>query len=154
MKSIRILSLICAALLFQGGCATTNVQSYLTPANARIAAAITCTGTLTVAVRPTDRPEVAAYIYAVAQGIRSLAGGTVPTPEQLNATIALFTHNADAGQWTILATSLQGIYSGLFSQVQGNPKLAAQYLEAIAAGAEDAAAPFLVHTTPSPAPSP
>lgn len=151
MKTIRILSLICTAMLFQGGCATTNVQSYLTPANARIAAAIACTGTLTVAVKPADRPEVAAYVYSVAQAVRSLAGGTVPTPEQLRATIALFTKNADVGEWTILSTSIQGIYSGVFAQLQGNSKLASEYLEAIAAGAEDAAAPWV---TPVPSPTP
>lgn len=150
-RSVQILSTICAAMLFQGGCATTDVQSYATPANARISAAILCTGTLTVAVKQDDRPMVAAYIYAVAQGVRSLAGGTVPSPDQLRSTVALFTHNADVGQWTVLATSIQGIYTGLYAQLKGNPKLAADYLEAIAAGCEDAAAPFLVHTTPIPA---
>jgi hypothetical protein len=147
----QIVCILCIATVCLTGCKTTDVQNYATPANARTAAALICTGTLTVAVKQQDRAEVAAYIYAVAQGVRSLAGGSVPSPDQLRDTVSMFTHNASAGQWTILATSIQGIYTGLYAQLRGNPKLAADYLEAIAAGCEDAAAPFLL--TPPGTPS-
>jgi hypothetical protein len=129
-----------------------TAQVIITPANARIAATIACTSTLTFAVKPADQPMVAAYIYSVAQAVRSLAGGTVPSPDQLTATISLFTKNASVGQWVNLSVAIQQIYSGLYSNLQGDPKLAAAYLEAIAAGCEDSAAPYVAHATPTPTP--
>lgn len=147
MKRIQIISLLAASFMLFG-CKT---ETYVTPANAKTSAFVACSGVLNLAVQPADRPVVSAYIYSVAHGIRSLAGGTVPTPEELKMTVALFTKNAQVGQWASLGTGLQLIYSGIYGHLNGDSKLAAEYLENIAAGAEEAAKPFLT-STPTPAP--
>lgn len=151
MKLAQILCITCAALLLQGGCATTDVQGILTPANAHIAASLVCSNTLAFAVSDADRVATANYIYAVAHGVRTLSGGKVPTPAELKQTVDLF--SPDAGKYVQLASGLQIIYGGLYSRITGNPKLALAYLEAIAAGCEEAAAAW-VHATPTPVPTP
>jgi hypothetical protein len=145
MKLKPILTLALAIPLLS--CSTLQNGGYATPANAKIAATIVCNATLTFGIKPADQNKVANYIYGIAHGLRSFASGTVPTPDEINATVALFTKNTNIGQWASLGTSIQSIYAGLYSNLKGNPKLAAQYLEAIAEGCEDAAYPFSTHTS-------
>lgn len=147
MKALTQLSLVIAvSFISMGGCQT--LKDYATPANARIAASLVCTNTLTFAVNSEDQAEVANYIYSVAQAVRTLSGGKVPTRDELQRTINLFTPGA--GKWATLSTNIAGIYGGVFIQIKGDPKLALEYLEALAAGCEDAAQPFL---KPSPTPT-
>ena len=134
------LSILCVILT---GCAT--FQSIATPGNVRIAAALVCANTLNFAVSDADRVEVANYLYAVAHGIRTLSGGKVPTPDELKATVSQFT--AKSGRWVSLGVSISQVYGGIFAQIKGNPKIALDYLEALAAGCEDAAEPYLPKTT-------
>lgn len=131
--------LITCAMLTMGGCAT--VKEYATPDNARTASALVCSNTIQFAVTEPDRIETANYVYAVAHAVRSLSGGKVPTPAELTAAIRVFTPNG--GKWVTLGTNISSIYGALYPRIQGDPKLALQYLEAIAAGCEDAASSFL-----------
>lgn len=145
--TISISTLICAAMLFMGGCSTTgNLQSYITPANTRVATALVCSNTLTFAVSDADRVQVANYVYSIAQGIRTLAGGKIPTTQELQDTISMF--SPGAAKYATLGTAIGAIYGGIFGQLKGNSLLAAQYLEALAGGCEDAAKAFLPPKTP------
>lgn len=145
MKTIHNLSilLLCAALTM-GGCST--LKEFATPENARGAAALLCSNALALAVSDQDRTETANWIYSVAYAVRTLSGGKVPTPRELEDAIRVFTPSGS--KWVNLATSLSGIWRVFYPRVSGNPAEALKYLEAIAAGAEDAAAGYL------PAPSP
>lgn len=134
-------------------CSTIQNSGYATPANAKVAATIVCNATLTFGIKPADQTKVANYIYGVAHGLRSFASGTVPSPDEVKSTVAIFTSNTNVGQWASLGTSIQSIYAGLYSNLKGNPKLAADYLEAIAEGCENAAYPFTAHATPAPTPT-
>jgi hypothetical protein len=142
-----ILSLTAVSLI---GCASVQNSGYATPDNAKIAATLVCNATLTFGIKPADQNKVANYIYGIAHGLRSFASGTVPSPDEISATVALFTKNTNVGQWASLGTSIQSIYAGLYANLKGNPKLAAQYLEAIAEGCENAAYPY---TNPHPTPT-
>ena len=130
------------------GCKTTgDFKTYVTPANVRIATALICSNTLSFAVKDTDRVEVANYVYSVAHGIRTLTTGQVPTPAEVQATVLLFSPKTSTAKWDTLGTSISSVYGGVFAQIQGNGKLAIDFLNAIASGAEDAAHPF---ATPTP----
>jgi hypothetical protein len=140
MKKILAPLVVCLSAFFlMGGCET--LKSYATPENARSAAALVCSNTITFAASDADRVETANYVYAVAHAVRTLSGGKVPTPAELRAAIQVFTPKAD--KWVQLQSGISIIYGGLYSKLNGNPRLAAQYLEAIAAGCEDAASSFL-----------
>lgn len=139
-----ILLIAVLPLFFLTGCATgpvTGEQVTSTVEKAvpyiRPAAALVCSSVLNLAVSDSDRVEKANYIYAVAKAVNSLAGGQVPTKDQLESTIKLWA--PDKAHWASLANSIASVYGGVYSQVKGNPKLALEVLEAIAAGCEDAA---------------
>lgn len=127
------------------GCANETVSNYVNPGNARIATALVCSNTLTFAVSDTDRAQVADYIYSIAKGIRTLSGGKVPTTGDVEHAVGLFSPG-NSKRWASLGTSIAGVYGGVFAQIKGNPKLALEYLEAIAGGCEDAAAQFVPAT--------
>jgi hypothetical protein len=137
IKKTQILLLaLCVALV---SCQT--LQDYATPENARTAAALACSNALTWGVAQADQVKVAGQIFSAAHAVRTLAGGHVPTVTELQSTLEMYLPNS--GRYATLVTNLSGIYGGLFSRLQGNSKLAAEYLEAIAAGCEDSATPFL-----------
>lgn len=147
---LQILSLVCAGMLLQGGCSTTDVRSLVTPENVGTATFIVCSNTLTFAVQDKDRVEVANYLYAVAHIVRTLSGGTVPTPTEMQSAISLVT--PDAKKWATLGTSLGAIWGGAFVQIHGNPALALKYIEAIATNCERAAEVYVAPAAPSPTP--
>jgi len=137
------------------GCTTTGTQSfqtYATPANVRIATAIVCSSTLTLAVKPDDRTKIANYIYSIAHVVRSLTTGQVPTPTELQNAVNVIKPGVNDQQWAVLAQSIGAIYGGVFVQIKGDPKLVIDYLNAIAYGCEDAATAFLPQPTASPTP--
>lgn len=154
-KIIQLIASLTCALMLMGGCSTTGLQQYATPANAQIASTMLCANTLMLAVSDAERANAANYLYSVAAAVRSLSGGKVPTADELSAAIKLFTPNGS--KWVLLATNLTSIWGAIYPKLQGNSKLALQYLEAIASGAEDAARPFLgpqPYGTPIHAPTP
>lgn len=111
----------------------------------RPAAALTCGAVLSLAVSDDDRVAKANQIYGIAKAMRTLMGGAVPTPSDLAAVIEQWA--PDKVHWSNLATSISSIYGGLYAQVKGDPKLAMQVLEALAAGAEDGASGFIPRST-------
>lgn len=142
MKFI-IAPLLAVLILFQG-CST--LQNYNTPTAAGTAAALVTANAL-VFVSDANRAQVANYVYGIAQGVRTLSGGQVPTVAEFQAMVAAFTKNAPDAKWATLGTSLAAIWGGIYPNVQGNPKVALQYLEAIAEGCETAAKPYLAPTS-------
>ena len=140
MKTLSQLSIVIACAMFSmGGCAT--VSEYATPANARTATALVCSNAIQFGVTTADQAETANYVYAVAHAVRSLSGGKVPTQAEMKAAIDSFT--PDGGKYVTLATNISSIYGAFYPRIAGNSKVALTYLEAIAAGCEDAATSFL-----------
>ena len=137
MNLLKPTSIIVACLLFQG-CTTT--QQYATPANVGIATGLVCSGVL-MQTPLEKQAEIAAYMYSSATALRTLAGGTVPTVEQMRETLATFT--PESAKWADLAVSLSSVWSGVLPQLHGNVALAAAYIENMASHAESAAQPYL-----------
>lgn len=119
------------------GCATSSFQASDALPFVRPAVSLACTGVLNLALDGQDRIDKANMVYAVAKAVRTLSGGTVPTPSDLAKVIDLWM--PDKSHWSKLSTTISGVYSGAFSKLQGNPLLAVQILEQIAQGCEDSA---------------
>lgn len=135
---MKIISIILACAML-AGCAT--LKENATPANARIATTLVCQNAINYAVNTDDQVETANYIFAVAHAVRTLSGGKVPTPAELKAAIDVFTPNGQ--KWVNLAMNISSIYGAFYPQIVGNSALALEYLEAVAAGCEDAASSFI-----------
>jgi len=139
IKLTQLIAIICACLLLQGGCAST--QQFVTTDNARTATSLVCSGILIEMKDPVRQQAAAKYVYSVATAVRTLSGGNVPTPEELNTVIRQFT--PASSNWAFIAQAIGAVWANYYPQVKGNPKLALQYLEAIASGCETAARPFI-----------
>lgn len=137
-----ILTLLTALALVS--CAGINIKQYETPANARIGTALICSNVINFAVAPADRADVARDLYAAASVFNQFSAGHIPTAAELQSAIKLVTP-AHAEEWTVLTTNICGIWSAIYPSVQGNSKLALDYLQAIAAGCQDSAGAFLPH---------
>lgn len=144
MKKHIIPSTLIALCLCLQGCAGIDIKQYETPANARIGTALICTNVINFAVAPADRADIARDLYAAASVFNQFSAGHVPTPAELQAAIQLVTPN-HADEWITLTTNICGIWSAIYPSIQGNGALAMQYLQAIAAGCQDAASSFLPH---------
>lgn len=116
-----------------GGTTTTAAQKveqalpYIKPA-----VTLACTAVLEAAVSPEDRAEKAKMIHDVANVVRSLSKGNVPTTEELDKAVANFL--PEKTHWTNFASSLSDVYQNLFRQINGDPALALKVLNAIADG--------------------
>lgn len=139
---IFILAAIALGFSQMGGCATTS--SFINPPNARTATALVCTNALLFVKTDAERTATANYIYAVAQAVRSLSCGKVPTPDEMKAAINAFTPASQ--KYVVLATNIGSIYGAFYPQIISSAgdktKTALSYLENIAAGCEDAAAAY------------
>jgi hypothetical protein len=116
-----------------GGTTSTPAQKveqalpYIKPA-----VTLACTAVLEAAVSPEDRVEKAKMIHDVANVVRSLSKGSVPTTEELDKAVANFL--PEKTHWTNFASSLSDVYQNLFRQINGDPALALKVLNAIADG--------------------
>jgi hypothetical protein len=120
----------------------------------RPGAAVACSAVLALAVSNQDRADVAGDIYAIGSVIYSLSGGQSVTPAQLQAAIAQVAPKSP--EFGILATTIEGIYAGLYPQITGDPKLALQVLNDLAGGCDDAASAYIatpIPATPTPPPT-
>jgi hypothetical protein len=142
-----LLSIIPLALLL-AACATNNNNSggestggtTSTPAQKveqalpyiKPAVTLACTAVLEAAVSPEDRVEKAKMIHDVANVVRSLSKGSVPTTEELDKAVSNFL--PEKTHWTNFASSLSDVYQNLFRQINGDPALALKVLNAIADG--------------------
>ena len=125
-----------------GGTTTTAAQKveqalpYIKPA-----VTLACTAVLEAAVSPADRAEKAKMIHDVANVVRSLSKGNVPTTEELDKAVANFL--PEKTHWTNFASSLTDVYQNLFRQINGDPALALKVLNAIADGCVSATEGYL-----------
>ena len=116
-----------------GGTTSTPAQKveqalpYIKPA-----VTLACTAVLEAAVSPEDRVEKAKMIHDVANVVRSLSKGSVPTTQELDKAVANFL--PEKTHWTNFASSLSDVYQNLFRQINGDPALALKVLNAIADG--------------------
>jgi hypothetical protein len=116
-----------------GGTTSTPAQKveqalpYIKPA-----VTLACTAVLEAAVSPEDRVEKAKMIHDVANVVRSLSKGSVPTTEELDKAVSNFL--PEKTHWTNFASSLSDVYQNLFRQINGDPALALKVLNAIADG--------------------
>jgi len=85
------------------------------------------------------RTRLANEMYAAASAIYSLSGGAFPSPAQLEATVTAFGGSqADAG-YAQFASGIASLYATYYPQLStGNAKTAADLLNALAGGIEDA----------------
>lgn len=116
-----------------GGTTSTPAQKveqalpYIKPA-----VTLACTAVLEAAVSPEDRVEKARMIHDVANVVRSLSSGSVPSSADLDKAISNFLPQKT--HWTNFASSLSDVYQNLFRQINGDPALALKVLNAIADG--------------------
>lgn len=90
-------------------------------------------------VKESERKEVAAQVYAIASGIRSLSGGTAPTVDQVKGAILAF--GSDQTRYAPLSRAVGGLYADFYkSNVSGDTATALRVLESIASGIEAGAA--------------
>jgi hypothetical protein len=94
------------------------------------------------------RTRLANEMYAAASAIYSLSGGTFPSPAQLQSTVTAFGGSqADAG-YAQFASGISSLYAMYYPQLStGNAKTAADLLNALAGGIEDATQSYV--TVPS-----
>jgi len=94
------------------------------------------------------RTRLANEMYAAANAVYSLSGGTFPAPAQFESSILAFGGTqADAG-YAQFSTAIAGLYAAYYPKlVTGDTKTATDLLNAIAGGIEDATASYV--TTPA-----
>lgn len=85
------------------------------------------------------RTRLANEMYAAASAIYSLSGGAFPSPSQLQSTVTAFGGSqVDAG-YAQFASGISSLYAMYYPQLStGNAKTAADLLNALAGGIEDA----------------
>ena len=134
--SVAFLLAACATNNNSGGESTggTTVQEKIEQALPYVkpAVSLACTAVLEAAVSPQDRAEKAKMIHDVANVVRSLSKGNVPTVQDLDNAVANFLPKKT--HWTNFANSLSDVYQNLFRQINGDPALALKVLNAIADG--------------------
>jgi len=105
------------------------------------AVSLACTAVLEAAVSPEDRAEKAKMIHDVANVVRALSKGNVPSVQDLDNALGNFLPKKT--HWTNFANSLSDVYGNLFRQINGDPALALKVLNAIADGCVSATEGYL-----------
>jgi hypothetical protein len=96
-----------------------------------------------------ERDRGGVEMYAAANAVYALSGGTFPTPAQFQANILAFGGSATDVSYAQFSTAIAGLYEGYYPKlVKGDSKTATDLLNAIAGGIEDATASYV--TTPVP----
>lgn len=127
----------------KSGSASASVQDKIeaTLPYVKPAVSLACSAVLQAAVSPSDRVEKARMIHDVAQVIRSLSAGAVPSTAELDTAIANFL--PEKTHWTGFAQSLTDVYANMFRQIGNDPKLALKVLNAIADGCVSATSTYV-----------
>jgi hypothetical protein len=114
----------------------------------RTGAAVATGGVLNFAVTQSSaRTRLANEMYSAASAVYSLSGGTFPTPAQFQASIVAFGGSQTDAAYAQFSVAIAGLYSAYYSKlVTGDEKTAADLLNAIAGGIEDATQAYV--TTP------
>jgi len=119
----------------------------------RTGAAVATGGVLDFAVtQSSTRTRLANEMYSAANAVYSLSGGTFPTPTQFQTTIMAFGGSQTDATYSQFSIAIAALYSAYYSKlVTGDAKTAADLLNAIVGGIEDATQAYV--TTPTAASS-
>jgi hypothetical protein len=99
------------------------------------------------------RTRLANEMYAAANAVYSLSGGTFPAPAQFKSSILAFGGSQADANYAQFSTAIAGLYTAYYPKlVTGDTKAATDLLNAIAGGIEDATSAYV--TTPMPVASP
>jgi hypothetical protein len=96
------------------------------------------------------RTTLANEMYAAANAVYSLSGGTFPTAAQFQASILAFGGTQTDVSYAQFATSIASLYAVYYPKlVTGNAKTASDLLNAIAGGIENATAAYVTTSATS-----
>ena len=152
-----MLSLTACGTTGPGASPTSGTAAAVSPADGieaalplvRTGASVATGAVLDFAVKQSStRTRLANEMYAAANAVYSLSGGTFPAPGQFQTSILAFGGSqADAG-YAQFSTAIAGLYAAYYPKlVTGDTKTATDLLNAIAGGIEDATASYV--TTPA-----
>ena len=115
----------------------------------RTGASVATGAVLDFAVKQSStRTRLANEMYAAANAVYSLSGGTFPTPAQFEAGILAFGGTQADANYAQFSTAIAGLYAAYYPKLAtGDAKTASDLLNAIAGGIEDATAAYV--TTPA-----
>jgi len=116
----------------------------------RTGAAVATGAVLDFAVKQSaTRTRLANEMYAAANAVYALSGGTFPSPAQFESNIVTFGGSQADANYAQFSTAIAGLYAAYYPKlVTGDTKTATDLLNAIAGGIEDATASYV--TTPTP----
>jgi len=116
----------------------------------RTGAAVATGAVLDFAVKQSaTRTRLANEMYAAANAVYSLSGGTFPSPAQFQSNILAFGGSQADANYAQFSTAIAGLYAAYYPKlITGDTKTATDLLNAIAGGIEDATASYV--TTPAP----
>jgi len=138
MKTTVHLIVAVLAAAFISGCATTSDHSALVRPTAGTIGVVLLASTKDSA----KRTEYANYLYSTAVAIRTLTGSVAPTPQQLEAAVLSFVPGSSP-EYVRLAASLASQYAAIYIKFPTTSPELQRYLEGLACGLEDAAAPWI-----------
>jgi hypothetical protein len=106
----------------------------------RTGAAVATGAVLDFAVKQsTTRTRLANEMYAAANAVYALSGGTFPAPAQFEGSIRAFGGSQADANYAQFSTAIAGLYAAYYPRLAtGDAKSAADLLNAIAGGIEDA----------------
>jgi len=114
----------------------------------RTGAAVATGAVLDFAVKSSGtRTRLANEMYAAANAVYSLSGGTFPAPAQFESSILAFGGSQADASYAQFSTAIAGLYGAYYPKLAtGDTKTAGDLLNAIAGGIEDATQAYV--TTP------
>jgi len=106
----------------------------------RTGAAVAAGAVLDFAVKQSSsRTRLANEMYAAANAVYSLSGGTFPAPAQFESSILAFGGSQADANYAQFSTAIAGLYAAYYPKLAtGDTKTAGDLLNAIAGGIEDA----------------
>jgi hypothetical protein len=115
----------------------------------RTGASVATGAVLDFAVKQSStRTRLANEMYAAANAVYSLSGGSFPSPAQFQSNILAFSGSQADANYAQFSTAIAGLYAAYYPKmVTGDAKTATDLLNAIAGGIEDATQAYV--TTPA-----
>jgi hypothetical protein len=112
----------------------------------RTGASVATGSVLNFAVKQSGtRTRLANEMYAAANAVYSLSGGTFPAPAQFQSSILAFGGSQTDASYAQFSTALAGLYAAYYPKlITGDTKTATDLLNAIAGGIEDATQAYVI----------
>jgi hypothetical protein len=112
----------------------------------RTGASVATGAVLNFAVKQSGtRTRLANEMYAAANAVYSLSGGTFPAPAQFQSSILAFGGSQTDASYAQFSTALAGLYAAYYPKlITGDTKTATDLLNAIAGGIEDATQAYVI----------